>query len=388
MAKHVLSGTTYLTNRSYEHCSQGRYRWAYDSQNTIRAEQAAESSLENNQPETEEQISPLKNLRESINVAQDVVERISRPPTPQPTASSSVQVQQVVRTDPATDPTRHINAPNCKGITPLVKAIKKGEIAETHYFLAHGADVKQICENKTPLMHAVEQEDPSVVHILQKYRPDLEVEARDSEGRTAMVIASQLGKHWMVEAMKSIGADIEAVTKGGVTPLMHAAESGHASVVSLLLRRNANILAKDQDGWSALHHAVHGVGGQPVIELLVDSGVNVNVRCDSTGETPLHFAIKQYEYYGTRKAALESLLMKRADVNTRDSGDNTPLSIAVEECKEELVELLINNGATYDREIPTDLPRSLTRMLREHQPTIRRGSALRLRGRRRTSRAT
>jgi ankyrin repeat protein len=56
------------------------------------------------------------------------------------------------------------------------------------------------------------------------------------------------------------GADVEARDDGGRKPLQCAACNGHISVVKELIEeRNAEINARDNDGWTALRLARHEV---------------------------------------------------------------------------------------------------------------------------------
>lgn len=62
---------------------------------------------------------------------------------------------------------------------------------------------------------------------------------------------------------------MNAQTKGGVTPLHRACSMGCDSVVTLLLRRNANTSIRDSDGNTALHRATAG-GHVHIARQLVD----------------------------------------------------------------------------------------------------------------------
>ena len=51
------------------------------------------------------------------------------------------------------------------------------------------------------------------------------------------------------------GADIECCDKDNYTPLLMAASSGHTAVVELLLKRRANLKAKDTQEKTAIYLA-------------------------------------------------------------------------------------------------------------------------------------
>ena len=83
---------------------------------------------------------------------------------------------------------------------------------------------------------------------------------------------------------------VNAVNKGGWTPLLRAAAMGHNKVVEFLLQQRADIdVAHRRDGWTALHLAAQR-GAANVVATLVAGRANVASR-NSAGETPLHTAV-------------------------------------------------------------------------------------------------
>ena len=76
--------------------------------------------------------------------------------------------------------------------------------------------------------------------------------------------------------------------------LHHAAQVGGISiaykeVVELLIAKGADVNAKNDSGWTPLHHATYG-GFKEVAELLIENGVDVNSRIKGSGYTPLDLA--------------------------------------------------------------------------------------------------
>jgi ankyrin repeat protein len=68
---------------------------------------------------------------------------------------------------------------------------------------------------------------------------------------------------------------------GHGTPLAVAAAAGRADVVRLLLRRGADPNAGSPDGFSPLMHAAQYDGSVRVAELLIVAGADVNARSHS-----------------------------------------------------------------------------------------------------------
>ena len=107
---------------------------------------------------------------------------------------------------------------------------------------------------------------------------------------------------------------------------MHvAAENGHRDVVEPLLRQGgADLDAKDELGWTALHHAV-SKGHLEVAKLLLDRGADVDLA-DKKGRAPLSFAAAN----GHLDVA-KLLLDRGADVDVRDEWGRTALDRAKED---------------------------------------------------------
>ena len=68
--------------------------------------------------------------------------------------------------------------------------------------------------------------------------------------------------------MKQVEWGLEAQTTIGKTTLLLAAGSGHPSTVDLLLEKGADLKAKDNQGWNALHIAA-SFGRDNVLQLLL-----------------------------------------------------------------------------------------------------------------------
>eukprot|EP00757_Euglenozoa_sp_SAG-D1_P022366 gene22366-8885_t len=75
----------------------------------------------------------------------------------------------------------------------------------------------------------------------------------------------------VVKILLQAGADIEAKDQDGWTALLIACHNGHSDVVEMLLQAGADIEAKDQHGWTALMEACH-YGHSNVVEMLLQAG--------------------------------------------------------------------------------------------------------------------
>lgn len=105
--------------------------------------------------------------------------------------------------------------------------------------------------------------------------------------------------------------------------LIEAAKRGDVDAVKSMLKSGVKLDASDEKGLSALHHAAQS-GQADVIHVLVDAGANVDAPAsNSLGKTPLHLACES-DLPGTALAVVV-LIQMGADPNARDSNGNTPL---------------------------------------------------------------
>ena len=124
----------------------------------------------------------------------------------------------------------------------------------------------------------------------------------------------------------------------GRTPLLWAAEQGHAAVVKLLLKKGAKLESKDIYGRSPLSWAVE-MGHAAVVKLLLEKGAKLGSK-DIYGQTPLLWAIKN-----EHEVVAKLLLQKGAKLESKDNEGRTSLFWAAECGYEAVVKLLLDKGA-------------------------------------------
>ena len=93
------------------------------------------------------------------------------------------------------------------------------------------------------------------------------------------------------ELLIEMGADVNAKSNNGGTPLRYACVRGYIDVAELLIENGADVNAKNEcNGGTPLHFAC-GKGPVNVAELLIENGADVNAE-DNDGDTPLRWAMK------------------------------------------------------------------------------------------------
>ena len=95
------------------------------------------------------------------------------------------------------------------------------------------------CRGPAPVADAAMARDREAVKTLLKNGAD--VNAAQGDGMTALHWAARNGDAELAQMLLFAGANVKATTRlGGYTPLMMAAEQGHATVIAALLTGGAD----------------------------------------------------------------------------------------------------------------------------------------------------
>lgn len=128
------------------------------------------------------------------------------------------------------------------GTTPFIRAAKNADVAMMRLLLAGGADPNLPTRNNTTALMAL------VGGLGRKYGADLKVSP--AEERNALEAA---------KLVLDLGADVNAASETGQTPLHAAAAIGANGVVRFLVERGARLDAKTRQGRTPLDEALRGV---------------------------------------------------------------------------------------------------------------------------------
>lgn len=116
----------------------------------------------------------------------------------------------------------------------------------------------------------------------------LDIDHKDADGYTPLMIASSLGKVQFVRFLIYNGADVNARSKNGLTALHRAAQDGRTDVIAELIGGGAYINMPDQDGFTPLMVAVMAQQ-RFCVEFLVKHGANLNFR-NANGDSALRIS--------------------------------------------------------------------------------------------------
>jgi ankyrin repeat protein len=197
-------------------------------------------------------------------------------------------------------------APNEFGATPLYAAAAHPDPAMAEKLLAAGADPNApLMSGETPLMEASRRGNLATVRVLLSKNAN--PNARESNGgQNALMWAVSQRQSAVVEELITHGADVQAGSKSGFTPLMFAAQQGDADSARILLRAGAKPNdAQPKTGLTPLMIA-SAMANTKAVDVLLDNGADPNLA-DANGYTSLHRVVRDSDY-GINLAAKDEIL--------------------------------------------------------------------------------
>jgi len=194
----------------------------------------------------------------------------------------------------------------------------------------------------TPLLRAVKAGDIGSVKSLINKGVDLDI--KNKEGRTALFEAVRKSNNIeIIDLLIEKGANVNIKDNGGCSILSKAiyqipSVDVRQRIIKILLEKGVKINDIDNDGKTSLHLAVIK-GDKEIVNLLLDKHANINAL-DKYGRTPLHYAI----LLNGRNEICKLLMQYGANIDIKDTDGNTALDYAIEDKNIEMVEALLKDG--------------------------------------------
>jgi ankyrin repeat protein len=230
-----------------------------------------------------------------------------------------------------------INARDSGGLTPLLAAIDKSAIRSAGILMEKGADVNvkdRIGRNAIHYLAAAK----NATGLLSKLEGSkLDINAKDSTGRTPLAMAVENGRTENVEYLLNIGADVNGIDHAGNALILAAYEKSRP-MLNLFINRGAKLNVKKSDGKTLLLLGLEN-NDTSLVQLLADKGINVNEQ-QANGKYPLEFAIEKKQTVNVK-----TLLDAKADHTIKTSGGDPLLSLTIEKRNETVAGLLLQKGA-------------------------------------------
>ena len=263
------------------------------------------------------------------------------------------------------------------GTTPVHDAVLNPNPEVLEYLLDIGLDVNP--DGSSPLNRAVgyNNTSPEVITLLLERGADVSV--KGPQGASVLHEAGSNPNPEIAELILDQGLDIEAKDNEGRTPLSWAVLGFHdyeflgqnnLPTIEFLLDQGASANSKDNSGNTPFILAFDASGttsrryrapDDALVRLLVERGADIDTS-NIAGETPLFLAISRGVNIQTAGLLVE---LGGADLDKLDSAGNTALHLAVLRDWEQMVEMLLDNGA--DRKITNAAGKTACQVARDER---------------------
>jgi ankyrin repeat protein len=228
-------------------------------------------------------------------------------------------------------------------LTPLSIASTK-EVAEL--LIDKGADVNAIPKSGlfgTSLDYAIRNKHPEIADLLRKHGGKRGDWFKAGE---SIFTAAKAGHIEAVKQHLAAGADVNAKTMRGETPLDWAIKRKHTETADLL-RKHGGKTGEELVAEESIHAAAR-YGNIEAIKQHLAAGTDVDAN-NVGGVTPLHWAAQEGQ-----KEIAELLIAKGASVNAQDVGGYTPLDSAIRWNYTETADLLRKHGGKTKKELEAE----------------------------------
>ena len=188
----------------------------------------------------------------------------------------------------------------------------------------------------SPLVEAARKQDQGAIRGLLNQKTD--VNARDSDGSTALLWLAHWNNFDTADLLLRAGADANLANDFRMTPLSEACTNASAALVRLLLKSGANPNTAIATGETPLMTCAK-TGNADAVRMLIEYGAAVNVKEPSQNQTALMWAAAE-RHPDMVKALIES----HADLQAHTKQGFTPLHFAARVGDLESVKLLLAAG--------------------------------------------
>ncbi len=169
---------------------------------------------------------------------------------------------------------------------------------------------------------------------------DVDMNAQDSTGRTALHVAAEKGDRQITAILLSRGADPNIQDKYGYTPLSNAVSSGHTEIARMLVEADADITLADNFEVSPAEASMD-LPANILASIITPENINTALI---DREPLLHTAVKK-----GKKEHLQILLEHNADTSLKDWRGMRAIDLALADepgiSQIECAEILLLNGS-------------------------------------------
>jgi ankyrin repeat protein len=230
----------------------------------------------------------------------------------------------------------------------LLNAAEDGDIDTINTLLEQGANIEAKDNNGlTALMLAAQEGYTDTINALLERGANIN---EHNDGKTVLMFAAENGHTHIVETLLQQGADTEIPDNEENegywdywfwTALMFAADKGHTDTVKALLNAKANIEAKSPNDWTPLMLAASH-GHTDTVDLLLQHGADIEAT-NCFDENALTTAAENGHTH-----TVDFLLTKKANIEAITDKNTTALMLATERGYITTVKALLKHGANIE----------------------------------------
>ena len=193
------------------------------------------------------------------------------------------------------------------------------------------------------LLSAVSKKDSKLVAEILQSKPNLEI--KDNNGRTALMIATYNEDNKIAEMLISAGADVNAQDEMLNSPFLYAGASGYVEILKMCLENNADFTVFNRYGGSALIPAAER-RHQEIVEILLKVPNFPINHVNNLGWTALMEAIVLGDQNAKQVKMVKTLVEGGCDISIPDFDGITPLQHAKSRSLDEVISILEKAAAT------------------------------------------
>ena len=221
--------------------------------------------------------------------------------------------------------------------THLMYAAWRGKVARMRWLLARGATTEVRDSDGATALHHVTRSNEAACALIEA---GADVNARTNNGFTPVFYTCSIGAVDVLQTLIAAGADVDLSTNSGRTPVHAASRFNKVDALRILVANGADVNTADTLGQSPIYVAsAHGY--VDALRVLIAAGADVNTSTRFSRHTPVYVACKK-----DNAEVLRILIAAGADVNFAAHDGSTPLSTArAISPHSEVVRLLLAAGA-------------------------------------------
>ncbi len=203
-------------------------------------------------------------------------------------------------------------------------------------------EVREFMDMNEQLLQAAERKETETIKRL--IEEGVDINTKDSDGRTAAMIAAYNNDVETAKVLIKAGADVNIQDNMQNNPFLYAGAEGYVEILKLTIEAGADPAIINRYGGTALIPASEHGHIDAIKELLTKTDIDVN-HVNDLGWTALLEAIILNDGNVKQQQTVQLLIDHGADVNIPDDNNVTPLQHAREKGFKEIERILLTAGA-------------------------------------------